>query len=209
MCRRANNNRLSRFNHTPRWIRSIRKARIHRWNKMSSLNDPAQTRPQMLLSKRWNRKCPIQFHPMYCTHWCHSSFAKPQNWNHMLQTWCRIPVRFSRMIQFYCQCSSEINKTGGFSPISEDWNAKQTQYQSALIRKKLKFNALTLPDLKKKKNTTVWLLSCVCVLLPEERPSSIYEEMHSNDMVVVSSQPFPVFCCRPPFLTNSRWMTCK
>lgn len=55
----------------------------------------------------------------------------------------------------------------------------------------------------------VWLLSRVRALLPEEQPSSIYEEMHSNDMVVVTSKLISVFCHRPPLATNSRGMTCK
>lgn len=34
------------------------------------------------------------------------------------------------------------------------------------------------------------------LLLKEQQPSSIYEEMHSNDMVVVTLKPFHVFCHR-------------
>lgn len=211
---------MSRFNHTPHWIRSIRKALIHCWNKMSSLNDPAQPRPQMLLSKRWNRKCPIQFHPMYCTQWCHSSFAKTENKN---QTWRWIsgwfqqnnPVLFSLHQNAWSWRADvkevKVDKTEGFSPIFKSNAQNVTQRrQAALIRKRIKIQRTRAAWLEKKKgNHCVWLLSCMHALLPEEQPSSIYEEMHSNDMVVVTSKLFPVFCQRPPLSTNSSGMTCK
>lgn len=41
-------------------------------------------------------------------------------------------------------------------------------------------------------------------LLPEEQPSLVYEEMHSNDMVVVTLKLFSVFCHWPPLSTNSK-----
>lgn len=143
----------SRFNYTPHWLKSITKALIHCWNKMSSLNDPAQTRPQMLVSKQWNRKCPIQFHPMYCTQWCHSSFARCRIENTSCQTWHRnigiVSVKWSSSFVSIHQHTwwwrpdpkgVWVGKTEGFSPISKSKavNFTQRQCQAALIRKRIK-----------------------------------------------------------------------
>lgn len=93
----------------------------------------------------------------------------------------------------------KVNKAEGISPISKanaqkHYYVAQRDHETSLIRKVLKINTLTIPGFKKH---SVWLLSSMCALLLEEQPSSICEEMHSNDMVAVTSKLFPIFCHRP------------
>lgn len=81
---------MSRFNHTLYWIRAITMALGQGRHMMSSVNDPAKSRPQMLLSTWWNEKHLLQFHSIRCRQQCHSLFAQigflQLNSNHKLQT---------------------------------------------------------------------------------------------------------------------------
>lgn len=147
---------------------------------MSSVNDPAKSRLQMLLSTWWNERHLLQFHPIRCRQQCHSLFAEivflQLNSNHKLQAimlfdcvviskWQSSFIKKSQVLLNYVffyvksRCTKaefplKVNKAEGFFPNSQSNAQNATQCATSLISKRIKIQALVLPICKKQNKKT-------------------------------------------------------